>query len=142
MNTSPSRKTSGSASGEEPRARWSKIAQVGLPLALAIVLTGTFLYLLVQQAAKAPDSGAPSLDQALGKLKENAGSSERPVPYGSPTSRRPFERPKELDTRYGGKFPRWNLKDFPDGWNDAVAQALHSYFEELQYDPDKPVDIA
>lgn len=142
MQPSSSGKTYGSTAGGEPRARLSKIVPVGLPLALAIVLTGTFLYLLVQQAGKSRDSAAPSLEQALGKLKDGDASERPPVPYGSPTNRRPFERPKELDTRYGGKFPRWDLKDFPEGWNDAVAQALHSYFEELQYDPDKPVDFA
>lgn len=64
-----------------------------------------------------------------------SGPSRLPVaakefPLGSPTDPNP-EPPK----RYGGYFPRWNLREFPEGWDENLAKTIHAYFEAMSVDP-------
>lgn len=50
-------------------------------------------------------------------------------PRGSPTDPNPEPLP-----RYGGDFPRWNLREFPEGWDEALAKTIHTYFERMSVD--------
>lgn len=130
--------TRGSSAPPHRGRSGSRFLQVALPLALSIFLLSTFLALLVVQSRKSRQEAAPQLALPPGTKIE---SRSELIPYGSPTDKNPFKPPAGPVPRFGGKFPRWHLASVPEGWNEGIAQALHSYFEELEYNPDKPIDM-
>jgi HEAT repeat protein len=114
---------------QEPRAR-HPLLKVALPLAIAACLTITSVVLLVHQSRKLSreESGA-SAPGAGGKI---AAPTVLPIPMGDPSDPHAFEAPAQPPERFGGKYPRWNLKEFPPGWNEAIAESIHRYFEAME----------
>jgi HEAT repeat protein len=71
---------------------------------------------------------APELEEVVSVSE----STPLRIPYEDPTAEKPFQKP-EVE-RYPGRYPRWNLKEFPKGWDHDLAGAIHSYFEEMEID--------
>ncbi len=53
------------------------------------------------------------------------------TPIGSPTDPDPYIL--EQTPRYEGRYSRWNIADFPAGWDDALASKIHAYFERMEF---------
>jgi HEAT repeat protein len=109
-------------------------------LSLSLVLSISFISLLVVQSREKSSSPKPdeSSVTATRPIAPAHPTADR-IPYGDPSSKDPFAVPASIP-RFGGKFSRWNLKEYPPGWNEGIAESIHSFFEELQYDPAKPLD--
>jgi HEAT repeat protein len=54
------------------------------------------------------------------------------IPAGDPSAVDPWA-PRPLE-RFPGKFSRWNLENVPGAWDDAVAERLHGYFDDLHFE--------
>ncbi len=132
------RRTPGAQPGAQPERL--RVLKLALPLAMAIVLSMTFIALLIVQTRKATDDRKETPAAGVQPLPRPV--TPDAIPHGSPTDKNPYAPPPDPAPRFGGKYPRWNLKEFPAGWDDGIAQTLHSYFEELTYDPSKPIDMA
>ena len=110
--------------------------KIAAPLAMAVVLATLCVYFLWREARsvttlEAPR--APSVSPALANLQRTKVDPSE-IPYGTPTSKDPFHWPETRPERHGGDFPRWNLKDFPEGWNPEVAKKIHDLFEAMDFD--------
>lgn len=101
------------------------ILRAGLPLAAACILAAVGVALLLRQVERSPTPGGP---QAAPTKPYSTTPIER-YPLGSPTD--PSPPPLE---RHGGEFPRWNIRDFPEGWDPSVARTIHAYFEVMSID--------
>jgi len=113
----------------DPRAGWQKGLRVGVPLAVAVVLSVLFFVLLGSQFRR--------LKSEKGQLPpgyRRTIASPAELPYGSPTTKDAFRWPSKGPERLPGEFPRWNLKELPKGWNAEVAGKIHSYFESMTLD--------
>jgi HEAT repeat protein len=110
--------------------------KIAAPLAMAVALAGVCLYFLWREARN-PDATAASsasrVDQALASLQRTKVNPEE-IPFGSPTANDPFRWPQTKPERSSGEFPRWNLKDFPEGWSPEIAKKIHDYFEAMDFD--------
>jgi hypothetical protein len=113
---------------------WARRVKVAAPLALAVfllALSGLFLVDRDQQAvieSTALEKTAPTKPaRAL-------------VPMSDPSTPDPYQVP-EPPKRYGGSFPRWNLEEFPEGWDEQLATAIHDYFERMEYDVSNPESV-
>jgi hypothetical protein len=104
--------------------------RVLLPAALGAALLGLFVFLLWRRAA-GPDASL----QRTAEAPASEPAEEIEIPHGSPTDRDPFQWPEKPRERHDGQFPRWNLKDFPPGWDAGIAGSLHSFFEAMEIDP-------
>jgi HEAT repeat protein len=107
--------------------------KVAIPLLVALILSGVFAFLLFHHVGEDPTPPPPAAREspvALGDL---------PLPYGPPSARDPFQWPKKIE-RYGGEYPRWNLTEFPRGWDHGLARSLHSFFEAMEVNRDSDAD--
>lgn len=106
------------------------------PLGVAVFLTGLFVYLLVRQSQEFA-SGATGVDSvpvaAVTPPREFTADPER-IPQNDPTAPDLYKKPERPRPSGGNEFFRWNLKDFPEGWDPDVARAIHALFEEMEYD--------
>jgi HEAT repeat protein len=119
------------SAGSLPAAPARGPRRFALPLALALVLLGLFVLLLWRQAARGPETAAGTGEPS--PAAEPVADVQ--IPYGSPTDKEPFKWPEKPRERHAGEFPRWNLKDFPPGWDAALAGSIHSFFESMEIDP-------
>lgn len=112
--------------------------QVALQLSISIVLLSTLVFMVVREMRKSRVKPVEELT-----LPPETAPSTRPttIPHRDPSSPNPFKNPAGPTPPAGGKYPRWNLKDFPGAWNEGIAQALHSFFEALEYDSNRPIDM-
>ena len=102
-------------------AAWGARIKVWISLAVAAgLVAASVAFLVLQLRGRAKETQAPSATPV--PLAE--------YPWGSPTEPDPYRRPEEV-ARHGGDFPRWNLKEFPEGWNPALAREIHAYFESM-----------
>lgn len=122
-----------------PQRACGSALQVALPMSLALVLAITFVALLIVQARKSDP--APAVKEIAARPVQPRRIAPTPDIPGNASARDPFEKPSEPAPRHAGRYPRWNLREFPEGWDEKIAQTLHSYFEELTYNPDRPVDM-
>ena len=105
---------------------WGKALRLGIPFVLAALLAAVAIFLLVREAQRTREIEA--------SLKIPPQYSRTPIPpegypRGSPTDPKPVPL-----KRYGGEYPRWNLKELPQGWDPALAKTIHSYFEAMTVD--------
>jgi HEAT repeat protein len=113
-----------------------KRLKVLLPLLFACLLTGAFVVLLLRQIWQLADE--PALGVAAAPPKEEL---PRPglkvpasrIPSDSPTVPQPYA-PRERPYHAGSEFFRWNLADYPKGWDPALARKIHDFFEAMEID--------
>ncbi len=108
--------------------------RVAAPLALAALLTITFGYLLV--IAGRSDDEAPSPTVADPQPTPETEPAQFDVPQNSPTE--PVRYSEQRLKRYGGRYPRWNITEFPAGWDHDLATDLHTFFESMVLDQTDP----
>jgi len=103
--------------------------KVALPLACALILLAVFVCSLVTLSREAPQP-----------LVERKAPPQAPPLTGLPPDSlaAPYP-PKEPETRprYDGDFPRWNLKEFPEGWDADIARDIHALFEGMEIGMDE-----
>ncbi len=112
-----------------------RLLKVAVPLSMGLVFVLAFVLLLtyVGDDARQPPGGAVA---PAGDAAAKPEVTEPVVPRGDPTNPAPSEL--EKPERYGGDFPRWNLKELPKGWDPAVAATLHAFFEAMEPEPSTP----
>lgn len=111
-----------------------KALKIAAPLAVAIVLGVLCVYFLLAEARKIAEPVKSTCSEpALTGLSRTMVEPEE-VPFGAPTSLDPFRWPDAKAKRNDGEFPRWNLKDYPKGWNPEIAKRLHEFFEAMDFD--------
>ncbi len=124
-----------------PRTRpWNRLLKVAVPLSMGVVFVLAFVFLLIYvsddprpEALVTVTPGNPGSDAAA---TVNTVAPESAVPLGDPTNPNPPELKKPKN--YGGEFPRWNLKELPEGWDPDVAASLHAFFEAMEPEPHTP----
>lgn len=108
--------------------------KIGAFLALAIVLAMAFVVLLLVEMRRRDEIAATT---SVPKPYALTPVPPEEYPVGTPTD--PTPAPSE---RFGGEFPRWNLKDFPKGWDPALAGTIHAYFEAMSVGLDDEEKLA
>jgi len=110
--------------------------KVVVPLLLAVALTAVFV-LLALQVAQDDDPGS-----SVAAERRDPPTTLDSVPTAIP--RVPQNVPGETITyqqerfeRFGGRYPRWNIRDFPAGWDHELASDIHAFFEAMAADPDE-----
>ena len=113
----------------DPSLRAARL-KVALPLAAALVLLATSVILLLTAGGE-----ETSRDDEAGAIVESAtpAATEMALPIDDPSDPDPF-LPNAPPERYGGKYPRWNLPEFPAGWDDTTASTIHDFFEDMEWD--------
>lgn len=111
----------------EDNLTWRHRALVAAPLALALLLVAiSIVFFLGQREPEvAPVESQPVTPVALERAE---------IPVKDPSAPAPYSIEEETP-RFGGRYPRWNLTEFPPGWDHALAENLHSWFERMEYDP-------
>lgn len=125
-----------SAPGGQVSGRWTsdRRLQAAVFLALAVVLLGAFAVLVVLKSRAGRGELLRPVPSSRSDGSGSVGSATRlspsEFPYGDPSDSEPFEKKEKLE-RFGGKFPRWNLRELPEGWDEATALRIHSLFESM-----------
>jgi hypothetical protein len=107
---------------------WGRRTQIALSLGLALLFAGIAGGLLYDLAARKNREATPVVHFSRTPVPPSE------IPYGSPTEVDPFQWPSGPPERYDGEYPRWNLKDLPQGWDPKLASQIHSYFEMMTVD--------
>ena len=115
------------ADSRSPSSNWNARLKVAVPVALALLLFGISIALLFRPTPE--EVPEVVVEQPRPKPKQSA------VPVGDPSAPDPYEVVDEEPEPLGGRYPRWNLKEFPEGWDHALAEAVHNYFEIMEYTP-------
>ena len=119
----------------EPSApQRSSRARLLIPLSLAMILSGAFVYLVIVAGKEEPEP-EPVETAALAT----------PDTVPGPGPERPFHQPGEKPRfepapkpNFGGEFPRWNISKYPKGWDPELAASIHAFFEAMEFDPRNP----
>jgi HEAT repeat protein len=119
-------KTAKPMSRSSPRARGA-LGRMVAPLSLGVLLASFAVFFAVRGTREQP---APEGEAAPADLP---GVAEQ-MPYGSPTEKDPFHWPEKPAPRPGAEFPRWDLKEFPEGWDARIAHSIHDYFDAMELD--------
>ncbi|HVR74969.1 MAG TPA: HEAT repeat domain-containing protein [Planctomycetota bacterium] len=127
------------APGGQASGRWSseRRLQAAVFLGLALVFLGAFAVLVVLKSRSGRGELSRPVRSSVGDDSAGDGSatlvSPSEIPYGDPSAPDPTK--SEKLERFGGKFPRWNLRELPEGWDEATAIRIHSLFEAMEFDP-------
>jgi len=111
----------------ESTHRWSRRLKIALPLALGLICVCAFLFLCFE--IRETDRSTTKRD--VKPTPEAVPSNGPHAPFLDPSAKNPYEKPEPQ--RFGGRYPRWNLKSFPDGWNPELADDLHTMFETMEF---------
>lgn len=113
-----------------PRHSWNRYVRVAIPLALGIVLTLSLIFLASLKDAETPPLAVSTTPTAEPEVTPDSMRSGLPrMPTQDPSHKNPYTPLDEPN--YGGEFPRWNIKKFPEGWDPELARDLHDFFESL-----------
>jgi HEAT repeat protein len=126
-------KTPKPASRSSPRARGTA-GRVIAPLSLGILLAGAAVYFTI--------SGGRRSSQPLELAPPEAPGVSEFMPYGTPTEKDPFQWPSKPAPRPGSEYPRWDLKEYPEGWDQSLARSIHDYFDAMEFDPEDDAKLA
>ena len=113
---------------------WADHLKFALPLLVAAALTTVFVVLLVRTEGSAPTNDRPAATTTASTL--DAVPAKLTTPQHSP-GEEPTTTPKEAPD-FGGRYPRWNIKEFPKGWDPELADTIHAYFQAMQFDAREP----
>ena len=102
-----------------------------VPAAIAVAIVATACVLLIPEKPSAP--AEPEVTAAAAEETPAAVATDRQIPYNDPSHPQPFT--KDEQPRYGGQYPRWNLTEFPPGWDHELAATIHAFFEDMELDP-------
>ena len=108
------------------RARGA-VWRVVAPLALGMLLASVAVFLAVRGGREQPAQEEAAAPADLPTLAQQ-------MPYGTPTEKDPFRWPAKPAARPGAEFARWDLKEFPEGWDARTAHSIHDYFDAMEVD--------
>ena len=121
-------------SRSSPWARGA-VARVVAPLSVGILLASVAVFFGLRGTREQP---APEEATATAELP----SVLQQMPHGTPTEKDPFSWPEKPARRPGVEFPRWDLKEFPEGWDARLAHSIHDYFDAMEFDHEDAEKLA
>jgi HEAT repeat protein len=121
------------ADSRSPSTPWDARLKVAVPVALALLLFGISIALLLFTGA--PEEAPPTVVQKPAPKVETTA-----IPFADPSAKVPYAV-QEKPEKFGGRYPRWNLKEFPDGWDHALGETIHHYFKLMEYTPQEKAKL-
>jgi HEAT repeat protein len=121
-------------SRSNPRARGA-VVRVAAPLAVGILLASIAVFFGIRGGRERPAPEVATAPEDLSNVLPQ-------MPHGTPTEKDPFRWPEKSPRRDGAEFPRWDLKELPDGWDASLAHSIHDYFDAMELDHEDAEKLA
>ena len=122
--------TPGPPSPTSSRKTMSQRLRLAIPLVCALALCILFVVFLVLQANRTDESSLATPPAAVAAAAvESDWDGYGKLPEGPPEA--PDEAPRVSKRRGKDGLFRWNLSDYPEGWDAEIALSVHNYFETM-----------